>query len=162
MLWNEGARRLYGYEPAEIVGRPNPCSTRAEDVKAGLPEAMMDAARRHGEWQGMVQRVRQDGSAFTARVVITPRRGVDGTPGGFLLISSDVTAEVELTTRRGTGGGKAPRYNVELSTNVELEAADVAKNRLPGQHEPRAAHTAERDPRVHRNDADGAAGATDR
>ena len=124
VLWNEGARRLYGYEPAEIVGRPTSVLHTAEDVKAGLPEAMMDAARRHGEWQGMVQRVRQDGSAFTARVVITPRRGVDGTPGGFLLISSDATAEVELTTQRGRAEERLH------DVNVELEAADVAKNRF--------------------------------
>ena len=124
VLWNEGARRLYGYEPAEIVGRPTSVLHTAEDVKAGLPEAMMDAARRRGEWHGMVRRVRQDGSALTARVVMTRRRGVDGAPGGFLLISSDVTAEVELTTRRGQAEEKLH------DVNVELEAADVAKNRF--------------------------------
>ena len=131
VLWNEGARRLYGYEPAEIVGRPTSVLHTPEDVKAGLPEAMMDAARRHGEWHGMVRRVRQDGSAFTARVVMTPRRGVDGTPGGFLLISSDVTAEVELTTQRGRAEERLHDVNVGLrDVNVELEAADVAKNRF--------------------------------
>ena len=136
VFWNEGARRLYGYEPDEIIGKPKSVLHPAEDVEAGLPKTMMEAALRDGRWAGIVPRVRKDGSAFTARVVMTPRRGVNGTPGGFLLISSDVTAEVELIVRREREGEKLHDTNVELhdtnveleDTNVELEAADVAKD----------------------------------
>jgi PAS domain S-box-containing protein len=124
VLWNEGARRLYGYEPAEIIGKPKSVLHTAEDVEAGLPEAMMQGALGDGKWAGIVQRVRKDGSAFTARVVVTPRRSIDGTPGGFLQISSDVTAEVELIGRRKRAGEKLH------DTNVELEAADIAKDRF--------------------------------
>ena len=68
-----------------------------------------------------------------------------------------MTAEVELIIRREREGEKLHDTNVELEdTNVELEAADAGQGPLPGQHEPRAAHAAERDPRVHGNDADGA------
>jgi len=94
VLWNEGARRLYGYEPAEIIGKPTSVLHAAEDVEAGLPKTMMEAAVREGRWAGIVPRVRKDGSAFTARVGVTPRPSVNGAPGGFLLISSDVTTEV--------------------------------------------------------------------
>jgi PAS domain S-box-containing protein len=124
VLWNEGARRLYGYEPAEILGRPQSVLYTAEDVEAGLPQAMMEIARRQGKWRGTIERVRQDGSGFLARVVMTPRRDVDGAPGGFLLISSDVTAEVELTSLRDRAEEKLH------DTNVELEAADIAKDRF--------------------------------
>jgi len=41
--------------------------------------------------------VRKDGSRFTARVVITPRRDSNGKPIGFLLISKDITEEIRLT-----------------------------------------------------------------
>jgi PAS domain S-box-containing protein len=124
VLWNEGARRLYGYEPAEILGRPQSVLYTAEDVEAGLPQAMMEIARRQGKWRGTIERVRQDGSGFLARVVMTPRRDVDGAPGGFLLISNDVTAEVELTSLRDRAEEKLH------DTNVELEAADIAKDRF--------------------------------
>jgi protein-histidine pros-kinase len=124
VLWNEGARRLYGYKPAEILGRPQSVLYTAEDVEARLPQAMMEIARRQGKWRGTIERVRQDGSGFLARVAMTPRRDVDGARGGFLLISSDVTAEVELTSLRDRAEEKLH------DTNVELEAADIAKDRF--------------------------------
>jgi PAS domain S-box-containing protein len=95
VLWNEGARRLYGYESAEIVGRAKPVLHAERDVRAGLPEAMMAHASEHGKWEGTVERVRKDGTSFTARVVLTRRHGAGGQPVGFLLMSSDITTELE-------------------------------------------------------------------
>lgn len=38
LLWNEGARRLYGYEPEEVVGKANSLILHtAEDVEGGRP-----------------------------------------------------------------------------------------------------------------------------
>ena len=38
VLWNEGARRLYGYEPDEVVGKANSAILHPrEDVEAGVP-----------------------------------------------------------------------------------------------------------------------------
>jgi PAS domain-containing protein len=39
VLWNEGARRLYSYEPDEVVGKANSSILHTpQDVKAGIPE----------------------------------------------------------------------------------------------------------------------------
>ncbi len=96
LLWNEGARRLYGHEPAEIVGQSWTTLHTEADVLLGLPGAMAGEATRDGKWEGTVQRVRRDGTEFTARVVVTPRRGSGGKPGGFLLISTDITEQVRI------------------------------------------------------------------
>jgi PAS domain-containing protein len=38
LLWNEGARRLHGYEPEEMVGKANSSMLHLpEDVMAGKP-----------------------------------------------------------------------------------------------------------------------------
>ncbi len=66
-------------------------------VSAGLPAIMRDVALREGKWEGTVIRVRKDGSRFTARVVLTPRRGPDGQPVGLVLISKDISDEIRLT-----------------------------------------------------------------
>jgi PAS domain S-box-containing protein len=45
LLWNEGARRLYGYEPDEVVGKANSSILHApQDIKAGVPAQIMQAA----------------------------------------------------------------------------------------------------------------------
>src|SRR5437868_8112050 len=73
VLWNEGARRIYGYSAEEIIGQANSNLLHApEDVSAGKPKEMFDAALRDGKWEGTVVRVRKNGERFTARVVVTP------------------------------------------------------------------------------------------
>src|SRR5712691_11435395 len=98
LLWNEGARRIYGYESAEVVGKLNSDILHdPADVEAGLPLKMRSVALTDGKWEGTVNRRRRDGSLFTARVVLTPRRNPQGEPIGFLPISKDISSEIRLT-----------------------------------------------------------------
>jgi PAS domain S-box-containing protein len=98
LLWNEGARRLYGYEPEEVVGKMNSSVLHMpEDVKAGLPQKIMAEALEHGKFEGTVARKRKNGEWFTARLVITPRRDDLGNPVGFLVISKDISDETRMT-----------------------------------------------------------------
>jgi len=98
LLWNEGARRLYGYEPEEVVGRANSQILHVpEDVKSGRHKEIVQAALQDGKWEGTLLRVRKNGERFTARVVITPRRDNRGKAIGFLLISKDISDEIRLT-----------------------------------------------------------------
>jgi len=97
LLWNEGARRMYGYEAEEVVGKLNSEILHTpEDVSAGKPREIMQAALRDGKWEGVIGRLRKDGRRISARVVITPRRDSEGTPVGFLLISKDVSNEIRF------------------------------------------------------------------
>ena len=100
LLWNEGARRSYGYESGEIIGRHESILHTDRDVVGGLPGLMMGGASEHGKWEGTVERVRKDGSGFTARVVMTLRCSGEGKPIGFLLMSSDITDELRLAAER--------------------------------------------------------------
>src|ERR1051326_2081980 len=98
LLWNEGARRLYGYGPEEVVGKANSSILHVpEDVSSGLSQEIMDSALRDGKWEGTLKRQRKNPECFTARVVITPRHDALGRPVGFLLISKDISSEIKLT-----------------------------------------------------------------
>ncbi|MFZ2853350.1 MAG: PAS domain S-box protein [Rhodocyclaceae bacterium] len=98
LLWNEGARRLYGYEAEEVVGKANSEILHVpEDVAAGRPGEILEAAIDEGKWEGTIARLRKNGERFTARVVITPRRDSAGKVVGFLLISKDISDEIRLT-----------------------------------------------------------------
>ena len=97
LLWNEGARRMYGYSAEEVVGKLNSEILHIpEDVAGGKPREIMDAALRAGKWEGVIGRVRKDGRRISARVVITPRRNSEGEPVGFLLISKDISNEIRF------------------------------------------------------------------
>src|SRR2546428_7067965 len=67
LLWNEGARRLYGYEPDEVVGKANSSILHTpEDIKAGKHREFLEIAIREGKWEGTINRVRKNGEQFTA------------------------------------------------------------------------------------------------
>ena len=98
LMWNEGARRLYGYEPEEVVGKANSAILYTlEDVAQDVPRQVLDSALRDGKWEDSISRRSKNGQYFTARVVITPRRNADGTPTGYLLISKEISDEIRLT-----------------------------------------------------------------
>jgi len=97
LLWNEGARRLYGYEPDELLGKANSSILHVpEDVAKGLPEQIMATSLKEGKWEGVIERMRKDRTRFFARVVITPRLDAVGKSVGFLLISKDISDEIRL------------------------------------------------------------------
>lgn len=88
ILWSEGARRIYGYEPVEVVGKANIAMLHAEeDQEAGLPQKILGTALQGGAWEGEVMRLRKDGSRFAARVTATPRFDAERRLLGFLIIS---------------------------------------------------------------------------
>ena len=139
LLWNEAARRLYGYAPPEILGQPMaPLHTR-EDMLGGLTEAMTKQALDDGEWEGTVAGRRKDGTMFSARLVVTPRRGKDGKPLGFLLMSSDATDEVRLAAELERSRAyaqwvfeSAPDAMVIVNADGEIQLANAATERLFG------------------------------
>ncbi|MES2207818.1 MAG: PAS domain-containing protein [Pseudomonadota bacterium] len=98
LLWNEGARRLYGYEPEEMIGKVNASILYTEeDVEAGLPQKIFDEVHAHGKFEGTVSRKRKNGDRFTSRLVITLRCNAEGKPLGFLLISKDISDEIRMS-----------------------------------------------------------------
>jgi len=137
-LWNKGARRLYGYEPDEVIGRNKSLLHAESDVLAGLPGKMMDGASRDGKWEGTVQRLRKDGTSFTARVVMTARCDREGKPIGYLLMSSDVTDQSRLAADRGrlqytwSVLESAPDAMVIIDRKGEVQLANAAIETLFG------------------------------
>jgi protein-histidine pros-kinase len=96
MLWNGGARRLYGYASSEAIGTPMQRLYRAQDVTDGLPEQMIDAALGGGCWEGTITGRRQDASEFSSHVALTPAFDRSQRPVGLLLIGRDVSDDVRI------------------------------------------------------------------
>ena len=67
LAWNEGARRIYGYNPADVVNKADVFRLHdPDDVRSGLARARLEEARASGKWSGELSQVRKDGSRFTA------------------------------------------------------------------------------------------------
>ena len=89
--WNEGARRIKGYEREEILGEHVSVFYTAEDRERSLPERNLERAAERGRIEDEGWRVRADGSEFRANVVLTAIRDDDGTLLGFTKVTRDMT-----------------------------------------------------------------------
>ncbi|MDB5805336.1 MAG: chemotaxis protein CheY [Betaproteobacteria bacterium] len=89
--WNTGARRIKGYDAADIIGRHFSQFYSSEDIDANKPWAELAMAREHGRAEEEGWRLRKDGSRFWARVVVTALYDATGALHGFAKVTQDLT-----------------------------------------------------------------------
>jgi rsbT co-antagonist protein RsbR len=89
--WNEGAQRLKGYCPEEIIGQHISVFFPKEDVERGRPERELQTAVESGRFEDENWRLRKDGSRFWANVIINSLRDEDGKLIGFAKVTRDMT-----------------------------------------------------------------------
>jgi PAS domain S-box-containing protein len=93
--WNEGARRIKGYEPEEIIGRHFSVFYPPEKIAEHFPEYELEVAAREGRFEDEGWRVRKDGTMFWANVVITALHDDTGRLVGFAKVTRDLTERRE-------------------------------------------------------------------
>ena len=144
--WNEGARRIKGYEPDEIIGEHFSRFYTEEDRANREPQRALETARSEGRFIAEGWRVRKDGQRFRASVVIDAIRDDAGVPIGFAKITRDITerdqAQRELEQAREVlfqsqkmeaigqlTGGIAHDFNNLLM--AVLSSLDLLRKRVP-------------------------------
>jgi PAS domain S-box-containing protein len=88
--WNAGARRIKGYEAAEVIGQHFEIFYLPEDRAAGMPAKSLETAREKGKFEAEGWRQRKDGTKFLASVVIDALYE-KGELIGFAKITRDIT-----------------------------------------------------------------------
>ena len=90
--WNQAARTVFGYEPAEVVGRSAAVLFAAEpNPEIALAEEL-EQARRHGKASDDRWLVARDGRQLWAEGVVTALEDAQGRPAGFCKLVHDGTA----------------------------------------------------------------------
>lgn len=98
--WNIGAKRIKGYDAADIIGQHFSRFYEEHEIRAGKCEMELEVAAREGRFEDEGWRIRKDGSRFWANVVITALRGGDGELVGFAKVTRDLTERRSLENER--------------------------------------------------------------
>jgi diguanylate cyclase (GGDEF)-like protein/PAS domain S-box-containing protein len=124
VTWNEGAQRLTGYNADEIVGHHFSVFYPTDEINSGRPQQVLATARRDGRYEEQGERVRKDGSSFTAHVTVSALFDDNGELRGFGKITRDITAEhrtrLELEEHRRRLEEMVSRRTSQLERQTEL------------------------------------------
>jgi PAS domain S-box-containing protein len=146
--WNEGARRIKGYEAEEILGRHFSTFYPPEVAATGHPERELEIARAEGRYEEEGWRVRKDGTQFWANVIITALFSEHGQLIGFAKVTRDLTerrvaqqrevddarrlAEVEASNRAKTGFLAAMSHELRTPLNAIAGYAQLMQEGVGG------------------------------
>jgi PAS domain S-box-containing protein len=104
--WNWGAQCIIGYRAIEVIGKHFSRFFTDEDLQAHKPWEELATARELGRFEGEGWRLRNDGSRFWARAVVTALYDSAGELRGFAKVTQD------LSDRRHTQALEAAARNV--------------------------------------------------
>lgn len=93
--WNAGAEKIKGYTADEIIGQHFSRFYREEDRAAQAPQRGLATAALDGRFEREGWRLRKDGTAFWAHVVIDAIRNEAGMLVGFAKVTRDMTEKVK-------------------------------------------------------------------
>lgn len=123
--WNEGARRIKGYNESEIIGKYFSIFYPEEDILNGKPAHELRVAKTEGKYEEEGWRVRKDGSLFWANVVITAVYSNEGILIGYSKVTRDLTERKEAEKALRDSYERYRILNEELrETNLELSYAN--------------------------------------
>ncbi|HHT9121495.1 MAG TPA: PAS domain S-box protein [Candidatus Wunengus sp. YC63] len=94
LAFNEGAKRMYGYEPDELIFKSNIKILHAKtDAVSNKVLKILETTLQTGIYKNEMQLVRKNGEIFTGYSTFTTRRATDGRPIGFVTITRDITKQ---------------------------------------------------------------------
>jgi PAS domain S-box-containing protein len=132
--WNEGAERIKGYKPEEIIGQHFSCFYPQEAQESRWPDRELEIASKEGRFVDEGLRVRKDGSTFWANVVITALRDNSGELRGFSKVTRDLTERRALEERtRQLNKELRDRVTQLLESQRQVELRTLELQKLSGE-----------------------------
>ena len=91
LTWNKGAEKIKGYKEHEILGQNFRIFYMPQDRQAGLPEQLIELAKKEGRARHIGRRVKKDGTIFWGSILITALHDDDGEVIGFTKLTQEVS-----------------------------------------------------------------------
>ena len=88
-VWNQGARRMYGWTVEEAIGRPETFFRLDESDEQRMDRRWQLAE--YGRWRGEIMVQRKDGSKVPVEAISVAIRDEQGGMSGYLGIHRDIT-----------------------------------------------------------------------
>jgi PAS domain S-box-containing protein len=134
LTFNDGARRTFGYESEEILGRPFQRLTPPEEVERSVGLETERTLRIHGRHQSEGLRLRKNGQRFPVRQVVTIRTDAHGRPIGYTIICRDITQDKALESRLREYTDNLERMVAEKTAELRKVNAELVRaNQLKSQ-----------------------------
>lgn len=123
--WNEGARRIKGYNAEDVIGKYFSIFYPQEDIVDGKPSRELRIARTTGKYEEEGWRLRKDGTRFWANIVITAVYDTEHRLTGFSKVTRDLTERKLAEQSLQESSNKYRQLVQELwTTNRQLSAAN--------------------------------------
>lgn len=118
--WNGGARRMFGFADADIVGQPIDLIFTLQDRADGAPKRERDIARAEGRAGDERWHLRQDGSSFFCSGIMTPMFEDDRLVG-YAKIARDLTDSKRAEIQLGALLEKETEVRAELQRAIAMK-----------------------------------------
>jgi PAS domain S-box-containing protein len=96
LSWNKGAEKIKGYKENEILGQNFRIFYMPQDRQAGLPEQLIDLAKKEGRARHIGRRLKKDGTIFWGSILITALHDDNNEVIGFTKLTKELN-ENELS-----------------------------------------------------------------
>jgi PAS domain S-box-containing protein len=90
LTWNKGVEKIKGYKRNEIIGQNFRIFYLPRDRQEGLPEKLIELAKKEGRAKHIGKRVRKDGTTFWGSILITALHDEDGNVIGFTKLTKEL------------------------------------------------------------------------
>lgn len=95
LSWNKGVEKIKGYKAEEIIGQNFKIFYMPKDREAGLPEQLIEMAKKEGRAKHIGRRVKKDGTVFWGSILITALHDDDGNVIGFTKLTNEINSNAK-------------------------------------------------------------------
>ena len=90
LTWNKGAEKIKGYKEEEILGQNFRLFYLPQDRQAGLPEQLIEQAKKEGRARHIGRRVKKGGAIFWGSILITALHDDNNQVIGFTKLTREI------------------------------------------------------------------------